>query len=272
MKSGNLWMSADRIRVVIADDEPLARRGVRQLLAPHGEMVVVGEGRNGPDTLQALRELSPDLFFLDIQMPEMDGFEVVRACGPEGMPPVIFVTAHDHFAVQAFEAHALDYLVKPLVTARFEAALRHFRDRRELMRAAGMAGQLKALLAEKERHEVRERGRLVVPVPGGSVMLPFAEIDWIEADDYYARIHAGARQYLLREPLSSLESRLDATRFVRIHRSVIVQIDRVREFKHAAGGLWVVLTDGHRIPVSRRRRSILTNLFCPRAYLHSNSS
>jgi two-component system, LytTR family, response regulator len=262
MKSGNLWMSADRIRVVVADDEPLARRGVRQLLAPHREMVVVGEGRNGPDTLRVLRELSPDLLFLDIQMPEMDGLEVVRAYGPERIPPVIFITAHDHFAVQAFETHALDYLVKPLVTARFEAALRHFRDRRELIQAAGMAEQLKALLAEKERHEVRERDRLIVPVPGGSVMLPVTEIDWIEADDYYARIHAGARQYLLREPLSSLESRLDATRFVRIHRSLIVQIDRVRELKHTPGSSSVVLKDGRRMPVSRRRRSILTNLFC----------
>lgn len=260
-------MSADCIRVVVADDEPLARRGVRQLLAPHREIIVVGESRNGPDTLRALRELSPDLLFLDIQMPEMDGFEVVRAYGPERIPPVIFVTAHDHFAVQAFEAHALDYLVKPLVTARFEAALRHFRERRELVKAAGMAEQLKALLAEKERYEVRERERLIVPVPGGSVMLPVAEIDWIEADDYYARIHSGARKYLLREPLSSLESRLDPTRFVRIHRSVIVQMDRVRELKHTPGGLSVVLRDGRRIPVSRRRRSILTSRFGQGAFL-----
>jgi two-component system LytT family response regulator len=257
-------MSTDRIRVVVADDEPLARRGVRQLLAPHREMVVVGECRNGPDTLRALRELSPDLLFLDIQMPEMDGFEVVRACGVERMPPVIFVTAHDHFAVQAFETHALDYLVKPLVTARFETALRHYHERRQLIEAAGMAERLKALLASKERHEADERDRLIVPVPGGRVLLPFADIDWIEADDYYARIHAGAKQYLLREPLSSLEARLDAARFFRIHRSVIVQINRVREIKQTAYSLSVILRDGRKVPVSRRKRPILSKLLFQR--------
>jgi two-component system LytT family response regulator len=253
-------MGADRIRVLVADDEPLARRGVRQLLAPHREMVVVGESRNGPDTVRALRELLPDLLFLDIQMPEMDGFEVLRAYGIDRIPPVIFVTAHDQFAVQAFETHALDYLVKPLVVARFEAALERFRERRELIQAAGMAERLKALLAEQERRGAGGRKSLMVSVPGGDLMLPAAEIDWIEADDYYARIHAGAKEYLFRESLSSLEATLDSTRFVRIHRSAIVQIDRVRELKYAPDGLFVALRDGRRIPVSRRRRATLTRL------------
>jgi two-component system LytT family response regulator len=193
-------------------------------------------------------------------MPEMDGFEVLRAYGVEKMPPVIFVTAHDHFAVRAFEAHALDYLVKPLVVARFDAALRQFRQRRQLVKAAALAEQLKALLAEKERHEDRVRKGLVISVPGGNLVLPVTDIDWIEADDYYARIHVGPKNYLFRESLSSLEATLDPMLFVRIHRSAIVQIDRVRELKHTSGGLSVVLRDGRRIQVSRRKRSILTKL------------
>src|SRR5580698_2269982 len=128
-----------KIRVLVADDEPLARRGVRQLLAPHGDIVVAGESRNGPETLRALEALAPDLLFLDIQMPEMDGFEVLRARGPERMPAVIFVTAHDQFAVQAFEAHALDYLVKPLNVGRFETALQRVRERFRLRRSIGSA-------------------------------------------------------------------------------------------------------------------------------------
>jgi two-component system, LytTR family, response regulator len=253
-------MRSDAIRVLVADDEPLARRGVRQLLAPHREIVVVGESRNGPDTLRALRELSPDLLLLDIQMPEMDGLQVLQAHGVERMPAVIFVTAHDHFAVQAFEAHALDYLVKPLVVARFEAALRRFRERRQLIRTAGMAEQLKALLAEKERYEAGERERLIVPVPGGNLVLPLAEIDWIEADDYYARVHVGAKEHLIRESLSSLESKLDSRRFVRVHRRAIVQIDHVREFRRACYGGEVVLRSGCKIPVSRRRQPVLGKL------------
>lgn len=250
-------MSTDAIRVLVADDEPLARRGVRQLLAPHREIVVVGESRNGPETVRALRELSPDLLFLDIQMPEMDGFQVLQAHGVERIPAVIFVTAHDHFAVQAFEAHALDYLVKPLVVARFEAAVRRFQERLHLIKSAGMAERLKALLAEKERYEARERERLIVPVPGGELILPWAGIDWIEADDYYVRIHVGAKEHLLRESLTSLESRLDPRRFVRVHRCAIVQIDRVREFRRGYRGGEVVLHDGRRIPVSRRKQAVL---------------
>src|SRR5580698_9213191 len=152
-----------KIRVLVADDEPLARRGVRQLLALHADMIVAGESRNGPETLRALDALAPDLLFLDIQMPEMDGFEVLRARGPERMPAVIFVTAHDQFAVRAFEAHALDYLVKPLKIERFEAALRRVRERGRLMEAADLAARLRALLsAERARREQMGVERLVV--------------------------------------------------------------------------------------------------------------
>jgi two-component system LytT family response regulator len=242
------------IRVLVADDEPLARRGVRQLLAPHPDMTVVGESRNGPETLRALDALQPDLLFLDIQMPEMDGFEVLRARGVERMPAVVFVTAHDQFAVRAFEAHALDYLVKPLQIARFEAALERVRARLRLMDAADLAGRLTALLAA-ERAEREKKGveRLVVSTPAGDAVIPAADIDWIGADDYYACLHVGAKVYLLREPLSSLETRLDPARFARVHRAAIVQLDRVRELREQE----VVLRGGERIPVSRRRRATL---------------
>jgi two-component system, LytTR family, response regulator len=250
--------SLDKIRVVVADDEPLARRGVRQLLAPHGDMVVVGESRNGPETVRALREFSPDLLFLDVQMPEMDGFDVLRAQGPDRMPAVVFVTAHDQFALRAFEVHALDYLIKPLNVERFEAALTRVRERLRLMRAAGLANRLKALLAyERERRESPGLERLLVSAPGGELVIPVADIDWIGAEDYYARIHIGSKSHLLRESLASLETRLDPHRFVRVHRSAIVQIDRVREVKAAPGGDEVVLRDGTRIRVSRRKQAAL---------------
>jgi two-component system LytT family response regulator len=256
----------DKIRVLVADDEPLARRGVLQLLAPHADMVVVGESRNGPETLDALRELSPDLLFLDVQMPEMDGFEVLRAQGVERMPAVVFVTAHDQFAVRAFEAHALDYLVKPLNVERFEAALSRVRERLRLVQAAGLASRLKALLAEeRRRREAPGIERLVIATPAGDLVVPVAEIDWIAADDYYARIHIGSRSHLLRESLSSLEKRLDPCRFLRVHRSAIVQIDRVREVKATSGGDEVTLRDGSRVPVSRRRQAALDRFLRHRA-------
>jgi two-component system LytT family response regulator len=250
-----------KIRVLVADDEPLARRGVRQLLAPHADMTVVGESRNGPETLRALDTLAPALLFLDVQMPEMDGFEVLRARGADRMPAVIFVTAHDRFAVRAFEAQALDYLVKPLHVARFEAALRRVRERLRLAEAADQAARLTRLLAaERARRETSGVERLVVPDALGELVIPVSEIDWIGADDYYACLHAGTKSYLLRESLASLEARLDPHRFVRVHRSAIVQLDRLRELRTTLHGGEIVLRDGSRIPVSRRRRKRLRHL------------
>jgi len=245
------------IRVLVADDEPLARRGVRQLLSPHRDMTVVGEARNGAETLTALDALSPDLLFLDVQMPEMDGFEVLRARGADRMPAVVFVTAHDQFAVRAFEAHALDYLVKPLNVDRFEAALQRVRERLQLMEAADLAVRLTALLqAEQAQREKYGVEWLVVPIATGELVIPVAEIDWIGADDYYACLHVGAKSHLLRESLASLETRLDLRRFARVHRSAIVQIDRIRELH----GDEVVLGNGMRVAVSRRRRAAVEGL------------
>ena len=250
-----------KIRVLVADDEPLARRGVRQLLAPHADMLVVGESRNGPETLRALDELTPDLLFLDVQMPEMDGFEVLRARGADRMPAVVFVTAHDQFAVRAFEAHALDYLVKPLHVERFEAALGRVREQLRMIGAAERAARLAALLAsERAQREKNGVERLVVSTAAGSLVIPVQEIDWISADDYYACLHVGAKDHLLRESLTSLESRLDSRRFARVHRSAIVQLDRIRELRATEQGDEVVLAGGSHVPVSRRRRTMLEDL------------
>ena len=246
-----------KVRVLVADDEPLARRGVRQLLAPHADFEVAGEARNGPETLHALEALTPDLLFLDVQMPEMDGFEVLRARGAERMPAVIFVTAHDQFAVRAFDACALDYLVKPIHVARFDAALDRVRQRLRLLNAAESASRLTALLeAERAQRERSGIERLMVTTANGEAVIPVAEVDWIGADDYYAKLHTGSRSYLLRESLSSLEARLDPRRFARVHRAAIVQLDRVREL---SGGE-LVLRDGTRLPVSRRKRGVLEDL------------
>jgi two-component system, LytTR family, response regulator len=246
-----------KIRVLVADDEPLARRGVRQLLAPHADMIVAGESRNGPETLRALDALAPDLLFLDIQMPEMDGFEVLRARGAERMPAVIFVTAHDQFAVRAFEAHALDYLVKPLNIERFEAALKRVRERLHLMESVERSVRLTALL-EVERAQREKKGidRLVASTPTGDLVIPVSEIDWIGADDYYSRLHVGAKMYLLRESLNSLEKKLNPNMFARVHRSAIVQLDRIRELQNGE----LALRDGSRIPVSRRKWPVLQAL------------
>jgi two-component system LytT family response regulator len=224
-------------------------------------MRVVGESRNGPDTLRALEELKPDLLFLDVQMPEMDGFAVLRRRGADRMPAVIFVTAHDRFAVQAFEAHAIDYLVKPLKAERFEAALGRVRERLRLMEAATLAGRLKALLAaERAQREKSGIERLVLPAELGDIVIPVSEIDWIGADDYYARLHVGSKSYLLRESLTSLEKKLDPVRFARIHRSAIIQLDRVKAVRTREHGDEAVLRDGSLIPVSRRKRGLLVEL------------
>jgi len=252
------------IRALIVDDEPLARRGVRQLLAAHPDIVVVGECRNGREALRAFDAVAPDLVFLDVQMPGLDGFGVVRERAGRRMPFLVFVTAFDEFAVRAFEAHALDYLVKPLSQSRFDATIRRVRERLGLVEASELAARLAALLsADAGRRNGRpgpgagER-RIAVPTATGRLLLDPAEIDWIEARDYYAGIHAGGQRHLVRESLASLEQRLDPSEFVRVHRSALVRLDRIRELHAGSDGDSVaILLDGTQVPVSRRRRERL---------------
>ena len=252
----------NRIRVVIVDDEPLARRGIRQLLAAHEDVEVAGEARDGPEAVRLLRALAPDLVFLDVQMPELDGFGVLRRLDPGQLPAVIFVTAFDTFAVRAFELHALDYLVKPLHEARFHQALARARERLRSREAVELARRLSRLLesgAEEDAALPPEPARrLVIATGGADLVLDLAEIEWIEADDYYAAVHARGRRHLIRESLASLEGRLTRGRFVRVHRSAIVNLAQVREVRSRPGeDPAVVLHDGTRLPLSRRRRRLV---------------
>ena len=221
------------IRALIVDDEPLARRGIRQLLAAYPEVVVAGECRNGREAVQALASARADLVFLDVAMPGLDGFGAIRVHGVERMPLTVFVTAHDEFAVRAFETEAVDYLVKPLTEARFRA----------------MMGRVLTRLHARGR----PRDRIAVPTGRGEVLLDPGEIDWIAARGDHVEIHAGRRTWRVRATLQSLAARLEAARFVRVHRSAVVRLDQVRELRAASGADAVVLHDGVAIPVSRRR-------------------
>ena len=247
------------IRTIIIDDEPLARRGLRQLIEPHADLKVIGEARNGVEAIEIVRTMKPDLIFLDVQMPEPDGFGVLKQIWSEEMPIVVFVTAYDEFAVRAFEAHALDYLVKPLQRDRFNDAVDRVRNQIRSNDALLTSRRLASLLEEKTTASALRR--VVVPSSSGELLLDVVEIDWIEADDYYSAVHVGPRRHLIRESLASLEHRLDSDRFVRTHRSAIVNMDRVCELRMESGEMVLVLRNGQRVPVSRRRReSVKENL------------
>ena len=230
-------------RALVVDDEPLARRGIRQLLEAYPDVHVVGECRDGREALHALTIQQPDLVFLDVQMPGLDGFGLIRVQGVERMPLTVFVTAHDDFAVQAFETQALDYLVKPLSETRFRTTMKRV----------------------LERLRARHGERVAVPTDGGELLLDAHEIDWIEACDDYADVHAGPHCYHIRMTLAALTRRLDPLRFARIHRSAIVRLDHIREIKTAGseGATVVRLRDGTELPVSRRRLTGLKQRFRP---------
>lgn len=248
------------VSALIVDDEPLARRGIRQLLEAHPDVVVAGECRNGREAVRGVRALRPALVFLDIQMPGMDGFDVVREIGADAMPEVVFITAFDDYAVRAFETHALDYLVKPVSQMRFDAALARVATRLRERNALATADRFRRLLVERQQAAARMAAvpeTIAVPTAGGLVVVAMDDIDWIEADDYYAAIHARGKRLLIRESLASFEERLDTSRFVRVHRSAIVAVARIAELRQGRGGVRgsvVLLRDGTRVPVSRRRR------------------
>ncbi len=222
-------------RVLVADDEPAARLGVRQLLAAYPRFGVVGECRNGAEVLASLDRLNPDVVFLDVQMPGVDGFDVIRKRTPERMPAVVFLTAYDEFALRAFEAQALHYLVKPVSEERF-------------------ATTMKRLTRQLESSTGREPA-IVVPTTRGAVVVPLRDVDWIEAADNYARVWSGGRSYLLREPLRALEPRVRGDGFVRAHRRALVPIGKVTALQWMPHGeLVAVLVNGVRVRVSRRQR------------------
>jgi two-component system, LytTR family, response regulator len=242
------------IRAVIVDDEPLARRRIRSLLVEAADVEVVAECENGNQAIQAVEESRPDLLFLDIQMPEVDGFDVLHTIGVGHVPVVIFVTAYDQFALRAFEAHALDYLLKPFDDERFEAALQRARERIRQQKGGDLDRRLLGLL-EEMRGDRDYLQRLVVPNGQRSLFIQTEQIDWIEAERNYIRVHVGGRACLMRESLSRMETALNPAMFCRIHRSTIVNINRIQAVESSFRGEYlVVLHDGTRLPSGRSYR------------------
>jgi two-component system LytT family response regulator len=242
------------IRTLIVDDEPLARARIRTLLDSEPDVSVVGECGDGRDAVAVLRAQQPDLVFLDVQMPVLDGFGVVEAVGPERLPALIFVTAHDRYALRAFEVHALDYLLKPFDRERFRGAVARARDRLARADRAAADRQLLALL-EEVRAARQAPQRLAVKEDGRVFFVRLEDVDWIEAAGNYVRLHVAAAVHLLRETMTALEERLPPERFVRIHRSAIVQIDRIRELEPWFHGDYrVLLHDGTALTLSRGYR------------------
>jgi len=245
------------IRAAIVDDEPLARRRIRNLLKEAPDVEVIAECANGKDAIESLEKSPPDLLFLDIQMPEVDGFDVLQAVGVGRVPAVIFVTAYDQFALRAFEAHALDYLLKPFDDERFGAALQRARERIRQQQGGDLDRRLQALL-ENVRGEHRYLRRLVVPSGHRSIFVRTEHIDWIEAERNYIRLHVGGRAYLLRENMTQIASALDPATFCRIHRSTIVNIDRIQAVESLFQGEYlVVLQDGTKLTSGRSYRRSL---------------
>jgi two-component system LytT family response regulator len=254
------------LRVVIVDDEELARRGVRSRLERSDDVRVVAECGTGKEAIGAIRRTAPDLVFLDVQMPGMNGFEVIAAVGSEPLPQVIFVTAHDKYAIRAFEVHALDYLLKPIDDERFDAALTRARESLARERQSDLARRVASLLRDAGEASGSARGkghaeRFVVRSGGRVIFVPALEIDWVEAAGDYVRLHAGKKSWLLRETMLSLESRLDAGKFARIHRSAIVNVERIAEMRPYDNGEYLVLLrDGTQLKLSRSHRAALQQL------------
>jgi len=260
------------VRTLIVDDERMARKRLRTLLTGDPDIDVIGEASNGRDAVVAIQERSPDLVFLDIQMPELDGFAVVQAIGVDRMPVTVFVTAFDQYALKAFEAHALDYLTKPFDRERFQMSLTRAKQQVLLRTSAPSAAasqsatpadateRLLSLLADLRRKQDFAE-RLMVKSAGRVVFLRVEEVDWIEAAGSYVRLHVGRESHLLHEGISALMTRLDPARFARVHRSTIVNLDRVRELQPwFHGDAIAILRDGTKVQVSRTYRESLAAL------------
>jgi len=244
------------LRVIVVDDEPLARAGVADLVRRDPGLEVVAECADGRSALAAIERFRPDLVLLDVQMPELDGFEVLRQLDPGHLPAVIFITAYDEFAVRAFDVHALDYLVKPFDDARFAEAL----DRAKRVIGAGggeLGRRIDALLTHLTAGgpEGEYQSRIVVKTAGRVLFVRVEDLDWVEAADYCVKLHAGGKVHVIRDSMNALEQRLDPRRFFRVNRSAIVNLDRVREIQpYFKGEQMVLLQDGTQLKLSRGRR------------------
>ena len=244
-----------KIKALIADDEPLARERLSFLLSGQEEVEVAGECRNGKEVIAALKKSRFDVLFLDIQMPGRSGFEVIEQIGPAQMPVTVFVTAHNEYAVQAFEVHALDYLTKPVEPERLQATLVRVRERIASQAALMTHEQMKSVLSSLENGGVPRQDfprRLLVHNGVKDSFVNVNEIDWIEAADYYACLHVGAKSFMLRETIKELSNTLDSAKFVRIHRSIIVNVEQVSEiFREGQSEGSVVLKNGQRLRMSK---------------------
>src|SRR5688572_12758075 len=241
------------VRALIVDDEPLARAHLRSLLRERGDVDVVGECGDGRSAIEQIRQLTPELVLLDIQMPELDGLEVIREVGTTEMPAVVFVTAYDEHALAAFEVHAFDYILKPVSRQRFTQAIDRVVG---LIRADAPAERPLDALIEAMRSERTALDRIAVKADGRVMFIRVNDIDWIEADDDLVRIHTGKAVHAHRSTLTHLEERLPGSKFLRVHRSTLVNVDRIREIQPWFQGDWVlILADGTRLHSGKSYRS-----------------
>jgi two-component system LytT family response regulator len=250
------------IRTLVVDDEPLARERIKRFLAAEPDLELVGECAEGREAVAAIQTLKPDLVFLDIQIPELDGFGVLKAIPIEQMPAVVFVTAYDRYALQAFDVNALDYLLKPYNRERFRKAV----ERARAQLSNGAKGELNerliSLLENFKTEPPRHLERLMIKSSGRVFFLRAEELDWIEADGNYLRVHVGRESHLIRETMNRLASKLDPDKFLRIHRSTLVNIERIKELQPLFSGDYVViLRDGKQLTLSRSYRDKLLELF-----------
>ncbi|MDQ2976450.1 MAG: LytTR family DNA-binding domain-containing protein [Acidobacteriota bacterium] len=256
----------EKIRTLIVDDEPIARRGICQQLRTETDVEIIGECANGREAVEAIRKDSPDLVFLDVQMPLLDGFGVVSAIGAEDLPPVVFVTAYDEHAIRAFEVNALDYLLKPIDQGRFQKTLNRIRRQRAVSKPGQLQQKLVTLLHHLQESQAagaqsKYSERIVIKESGRAFFLSVDEIYWINAQGNYVQIHAKDSAYLLRETMNSMESKLDPQKFLRIRRSTIVCVDQIKEMQPLFNGEYaVILKDATQLTSSRRYRNNVASL------------
>lgn len=250
-----------KIRTLIVDDEPLARDRVKRFLRDESNIEITGECGNGIEAIDTIREQKPDLVFLDIQMPEKNGFEVIRSLNGKHLPTIIFVTAYDQYALQAFDVHALDYLLKPFNRERIHRAVSRAREHIEHLRMGNLDERLASLISDL-RDEKKYLERLVVKSVGRVFFLKTDEIDWIEAAGNYVKLHVGRESHMIRETMNGIETKLDPDKFLRIHRSTVVNIDRIKELHPMFSGDYaVILRNGTELALSRNYRERFVELF-----------
>jgi two-component system LytT family response regulator len=253
------------IRAMIVDDEPIAQRNLQALLKADPDIEVIAVCAGGGEAVRLIRKTPPDLLFLDVQMPEIDGFAVLKKIDTTSIPAIVFVTAYDQYALKAFESHALDYLLKPFTDERFAMAVERAKHQIRQRNAAELGRKLHSLLIEHSEQQPSTGesyvSRFLIKEASRVFFVKAEEIDWIEAADYYVNLHVGAKTHLLRETMSDLENKLDPAGFLRIHRSAIVNLHRVKEVQTRPGGEYVaVLKNGTQLKLSRSRREQLESL------------